>query len=127
MNSRKIKEIGKYVMQLLVKQAEQIYTEGMKQDDFLEIIYENIPSNRRTKEGINFFKKVFYYVSDDNKKTKIQDLEDGKVMLDLYEKAILTSAQNALISGNDEIPSKSIWIVTLIIIIIIIIKSESKE
>lgn len=119
----KIKSAGKQVMQIMVTECKNIYKTEMTEQSFVDTVYGGIKVENRTAEGVAFFKKVYFYLSTDKKDEEIERLENGAVTLALIDRAILTSAPNAFISGNDMGESFSIILKIIILIIILLLST----
>ena len=111
---------GKKVMQIMTLHCESIYTANMTESMFLDAVYENIDVQNRTLESVNFFKKVYFYLSTYKSVEEIDEIETGELTFALYQKAKSSSAQSSVFSVNSEITEVS-FIGTILKIIILII------
>lgn len=107
----KIKNAGKQAMQIMVTECQSIYKTGMTEQSFIDVVYSGIKEETRTVEGVNFFKKVYFYLSNGKTDEDIELLENGSVMLALVEKAVLTSEKEAITSDQVKLP---LWLKILL-------------
>lgn len=101
-------------------QCESIYTPNMTESMFIDAVFDNINNQRRTLEGVNFFKKVYFYLSTNKSIDEIDAIETGELMFALYQKAKRSSAQSAVVTPNGDM-TEVCFIGTIIRIIILII------
>ncbi len=116
----RVQNAGKKVMQIMTLQCESIYTPNMTESMFIDAVFDNINNQRRTLEGVNFFKKVYFYLSTNKSIDEIDAIETGELMFALYQKAKRSSAQSAVVTPNGDM-TEVCFIGTIIRIIILII------
>ena len=68
-------------MQIMTLHCESIYTANMTESMFLDAVYENIDVQHRTLESVNFFKKVYFYLSTNKSVEEIDEIETGELTL----------------------------------------------
>lgn len=111
---------GKKVMQIMTLQCKAVYSANMNESMFLDAVFENIDSQHRTLEGVNFFKKVYYYLSTNKSLDEIDKVETGELTFALYQKAKLSSAQSSVFSVSGD-RTEVCFIGTIIKILILIL------
>ena len=113
---------GKKVMQIMTLQCKSIYTVNMNESMFLDAVFVNIDSQHRTLESLNFFKKVYFYLSTNKSLDEIDEIETGELTLALYQKAKLSSAQSSVFSvSGDRTEVSAVGTIIAIIILIILL------
>lgn len=101
----KVKNAGKEVMSIMTEECKSIYTAGMSENDFINAVYgTEISKEKRTLEGIGFFKQVHSYLANKTTSETIKTTETGDATLVLIKKALVSSNIEEVIFDNGEMP-----------------------
>ena len=135
----RIKDAGKELMKAMYLQVNPIFTKGMPETTFIELIYAGIKKEKRTKEGIAFFQQLYSHLSKNRTISEIDKDETGETTLALYNKAwsvfdakkdysINNSAMAAVIvdSGSEKLLCPW-WIIALLALLALLMKGDSEH
>jgi hypothetical protein len=123
-----VEETAKSTMVKIVNDTRPVFKTGMSETTFLNTVLDDIPSQKRSPEITNYFKKVFYYHQRGLSEQEIHSQETGKTLTALVERASDTSLNGAFfVDSNDPLAAdfrpKKWWIKILIQILTVIFQN----
>lgn len=137
-----IKNAGKEVMKVMSIQMNLIFTKGMSEASFIELVYTGINKEKRTKEGVEFFHQLYRHLSKGHTVLDIEKEETGETTLALYNKAwsiystatskttINDCALEAVISNGTTTSAKLLcpwWLIVLLALLALLMKGDSEH
>jgi hypothetical protein len=114
-----VEESAKSTMVKIVNDTRPVFKTGMSETTFINAVLVDIPSQKRSPEITNYFKKVFYYHQRGLSDQEIRSQETGKTLNALVERASETSLNGTFfVDSNDPLVAdfkpKKWWIKILI-------------